>query len=563
MHLRIALSCSFILLCFFFSCTKQKSKRIDTFYYNETEAIANLDPALISYRSAIWVGTQIFNGLVELDSSLQIKGCIAKSWDIDSTGKIWTFHLRTDVYFHSHPSFGHDSSRIVTAGDFKYSFERICNASTKSTGLWLYSSTIKDAKEFHLRTKKISTYDSISGIVVVNDSTLRLELIKPTASFLAMLTMPYCWVVPKEVVELEQQNFGMKPIGTGPFTLASWKPEIDMVLDRNTRYFKVDSSYKQLPYLNQVQISFVKDSKSEFLQFTRGEYDFIGSLDPVIAPTVVTTDGKSLREKYKNFTLFECGVHSVEYYGMLLDTSNPIVKNIPLSSSALVRHALNLAIDREKIVRFVLRGAAIPATNGILPPSMPGFSSDVKGYTYNLDSAQKLLALAGFPQGNGFPPITLQIGANERSASVAEVVQENWKQLGINVTIVQVTFPKHLSMIRNGELPLWRTSWIGDYPDPENFLALFASKNFSPKGPNTTHFYHQMVDSLMEIADSPLLPSSERYKLYNQIEEIVLKNAPWILLYYNKVQWLVQPNVRGMYLDGSNRLLLEKVSKSL
>lgn len=561
--MRIASICSVVFICLFFGCTKQKSKLVDTFYYNETEAIANLDPALISYRSAIWVGTQIFNGLVELDSELQIKGCIAKSWDIDSTGTKWTFHLRTDVYYHSHPAFGSDSTRTVTAFDFKYSFERICNASTKSTGLWLYSSTIKDAKEFHNRSKKFPTGDSIGGIVVVNDSTLQLHLIKPTASFLAMLTMPYCWVVPKEVVEFEKQNFGMKPIGTGAFSLAKWKPEIDMVLTRNNRYFKVDSIYKQLPYLNQIEISFVKDSKSEFLQFTRGEYDFIGSIDPVIAPSVVTPDGKSLREKYKNFTLFECGVHSVEYYGMLLDTSNPIVKNIPLSSSVLVRQALNLAIDREKIVRFVLRGAAIPATNGILPPSMPGFSPNVKGYTYNLDSAQKLLAIAGFPKGNGFPPITLQIGANERSASVAEVVQENWKQLGINVTIVQVTFPKHLSMIRNGELPLWRTSWIGDYPDPENFLALFASKNFSPKGPNTTHFNHPTVDSLMEIADSPLLPSSERYKLYNQIEEIVLKNAPWILLYYNKVQWLVQPNVRGMYLDGSNRLLLEKVSKSL
>jgi peptide/nickel transport system substrate-binding protein len=560
---RIAFFCSFIIICLLFGCSKQKSKRTDTFYYNETEAIANLDPALISYRSAIWVGTQIFNGLVELDSTLQIKSCIAKSWDIDSTGTVWTFDLRADVYFHSHPAFGKDSTRTVTANDFKYSFERICNASTKSTGLWLFSSTIKDAKEFHNRTKKFPTDDSIRGIVALNDSTLQLHLTKPTASFLAMLTMPYCWVVPKEVVEYEQQNFGMKPIGTGAFTLTSWKPEIDMVLSRNNRYFKVDSTYKQLPYLNQVEISFVKDSKSEFLQFTRGEYDFIGSIDPVIAPTVVTPDGKSLREKYKNFTLFECGVHSVEYYGMLLDTSNSIVKNIPLSSSVLVRQALNLAIDREKIVRFVLRGAAIPATNGILPPSMPGFSADVKGYTYNLDSAQKLLTKAGFPKGNGIPPITLQIGANERSASVAEVVQENWKQLGINVTIVQVTFPKHLSMIRNGELPLWRTSWIGDYPDPENFLALFASKNFSPKGPNTTHFFHPMIDSLMEKADSPLLASSERYKLYNQMEEIVLKNAPWILLYYNKVQWLVQPNVRGMNLDGSNRLLLEKVFKSL
>ena len=561
MFYKIALHCSLLLFCLLFGCMKQKIKRVDVFYYNETEAIANLDPALTSYRSSIWVGTQIFNGLVELDSQLQIRNCIAKSWNVDSSGTIWTFHLRTDVYFHKHPAFGKDSTRTVTAHDFAYSFQRICDATTKSTGLWLFSSTVKDAKEFHLRTKNGKKDDSIQGIIALNDSTLQLNLTKPYASFLAMLTMPYCWVVPKEVVQYEQENFGQKPIGTGAFSLASWKPEIDMVLVRNPRYFKTDTLNKQLPYLNEVHISFVKDTKSEFLQFSRSEYDFIGSIDPVIAPTVVTPDGKYLRDAYKNFRLFECGVHSVEYYGMLLDTSNTLVKKIPLSSSKLVRQALNIAIDREKIVRYVLRGAGIPATNGILPPSMPGFSKSVQGYTYNLDSAQKLLSLAGYPNGKGFPPITLQIGANERSASVAEVVQENWKQLGIDVTIVQVTFPKHLSMIRNGELPLWRTSWIGDYPDPENFLALFASKNFSPKGPNTTHFSHPMVDSLMELADSPLLPSAERYKLYNQIEEIVLQHSPWILLYYNKVQWLVQPNVQGMFLDGSNRLLLEKVSK--
>ncbi len=551
-----------LLLCLFVSCTQQKTRRVDVFYYNEPDAIQNLDPALISYRSSIWVGTQIFNGLVELDSLLQIRNCIASSWDVDTSGTLWTFQLRKDVYFHKHPAFGKDSTRKVTAKDFQYSFERICNGSTKSTGLWVFSGTIFDASEYNQRTKTNNyTTDSIKGIIVLNDSTIQFKLTKPFASFLAILTMPYGWVVPKEVVEYEQQNFGLKPIGTGPFSLSNWHLEIDMLLERNTLYFKVDSFNKQLPYLNEVQISFVKDTKSEFLQFTRGEYDFIGSIDPVIAPTIVTADGSSLRSEYKNFTLFECGAHSVEYYGMLLDTSNPIVKNIPLSYSKLVRQALNLAIDREKIVRYVLRGAGIPASYGILPPSMPGFSPSVKGYLFNLDSAQKLLTAAGFPNGKGFPPLTLQIGANERSASVAEVVQENWKQLGISINIVQVTFPKHLSMIRKGELPLWRTSWIGDYPDPENFLALFASKNFSPKGPNTTHYSNRMVDSLFERAYSPLLSPSERYILYNRIEEQVLEDSPWIFLYYNKVQWVVQPSVRGMFLDGSNRLLLEKVSK--
>jgi peptide/nickel transport system substrate-binding protein len=156
----------------------------------------------------------------------------------------------------------------------------------------------------------------------------------------------------------------------------------------------------------------------------------------------------------------------------------------------------------------------------------------------------------------------LQLGNSQRTASIAEAVQAQWKDIGLDVELRQVDFPQHLSMVRAGELAMWRTSWIGDYPDPENFMALFISNTIAPKGPNTTRIHRADLDSLYDAALSPRLTEASRNALYSRMERIVVDEAPWVFLYYHVVLRVYQPHVKGLTLDGSDRLILERVYKS-
>ncbi len=532
------------------------------FFYNEPDGLNTLDPARMGYRAAIWVGTQLFNGLVELDTTGHIVPSLARSWTVDSTGTRWTFVLRSDVWFHEDPCFGERRTRRVVAADVKYSFERICDARTKSTGVWVLRDKIVGAAEFFTATAEgqMPPPEGISGIRVLNDSTVEIQLVRPFAPFLALLTMPYCFVVPHEAVEFYGERFFQHPVGTGPFRFGRWREDVELVLYRNERYFERDGQGNPLPYLDSIVVTFLKDTKTEFLLFQQGKLDFLSAIDPAFQPQLFDENGQ-FRQLPQQWRLYRVPAYSIEYYGILLDTHFAAARQLPLARSLALRKALNYAVDRQALVRYVLRGRGVPAHYGILPPGFPGFDSTVYGYRYQPDSVRRLLAAAGFPDGKGLPELILQLGKSERTMAVAEAVQEQWRKFGIRVRLQQVDFPQHLEMVRTGKLALWRTSWIADYPDPENFLALFYSPFFAPYGPNTTHFAHPTVDSLYEAALSPMLPPAQRFAIYHRMEKIVLAHAPWVFLYYNVIQRLVQPWVRGFFVDGSDRLLLKYVWK--
>lgn len=544
-----------------FACSNtDEEDRGNTLYYNDADGISTLDPAQMSYRAAIWAGYQLYNGLVQLDTALRITPALAHSWEVDSTGTQWIFHLRRDVYFHTDSCFGKTQTRAVVAADVKYSIERIGNAQTASRGLWVFSGKLLGFDEYYEATKTGTASDGIRGIVVLNDSTVQFTLTKPFAPFLSLLTMPYAYIVPHEAVEMYGKDFFRHPVGTGPFHLAHWEPELRLVVERNPAYFERDEAGNQLPYLQRVSVSFARDAHTEFLEFKQGKLDFVSSVDPSIASSVFTPEG-TLTPEFSKYRLLQAAAHSIDYYGILLDSSKQATKALPLATSKKLRQALNYAIDREKIVRYVLKGKGIPAHNGVLPPSMPGFSNSVHGYSYNPEKARQLLAEAGFPNGKNLPPLALYLGMNERTAAVAEAVQQQWKELGISLDIHPMDFPQLLQMVSKSELAFWRTSWIGDYPGPENFLALFYSPNKAPQGPNTTHCVRHDLDSLYEAALSPRLSDAEQYALYNAMETIILDEAPWVFLYYNIQQRLAQPWVEGFSLDGADRLILKTVRK--
>ena len=550
--------CSFLV----HSCVGHKpspSESNTTFCYNEPDGLLSLDPSQASYRSALWTSSHLYNGLVELDSSLRVAPCIARTWSVDQAGIEWTFTIRNDVWFHPDPCFGQKGTRRVVARDVKYSLERICDARTKSTGLWAFRTTILGADEFHQATRA-GKDGTITGIFADNDSTVRIRLTKPFAPFLAVLTMPYGSIIPREAIEAYGADFGRHPVGTGPFKLGTWNQDRELTLTRNSQYFKIDSFGKRLPYLETVRISFLRDPKNEFLEFSRGQFDLVSNVDESFVSTVFEPNGL-LKPPYDRFRVLRMAANTVEYYGILMDSTLPVGRTSPLVRNRFLRQALNYAIDRHRIVTYLLNGRGIPALNGVLPPAMPGFSDSIVGYRYDPDRARHLLALAGYPNGKGLPTLLLQLGTSQRTASIAEAVQAQWKEIGVNVELRQVDFPQHLSMVRAGDLAIWRTSWIGDYPDPENFLALFIHANIAPNGPNTTRIDRRDLDSLYAEALSPRLSFEERSALYRRMEQIVVEEAPWIFLYYHVVLRVVHPHVKGLTLDGSDRLILEHVFK--
>ena len=528
-----------------------------SFVYNEPEGISTLDPAHMSYIAAIWAGTQLYNGLVELDTALRIVPALARSWSVDSGGQRWRFVLRSDVFFHDDPCFG-GVPRRVRAADVKFSIERLCDARTRSPGLWVFWGKLVGVEEFHAATAQ-GKYPAggLRGVRVLDDTTVEFELRRPFVPFLALLTLPYCWIVPEEAVRFYGEDFFRHPVGTGPFRMQEWIPDVRLVLVRNTRYWKRDAAGRALPYLDSVVVRFVRDPKTAFWEFRQGRLDMLSGLDPSVVPLVLTPEGQ-LRPEFARYRLVSAPAYAVEYYGIMLDTTAEGGRGSVLARSRALRQALNYAIDRERLIRYVLHGLAEPAHYGVLPPGFPGFSSQTLGYRYDPQRARQLLAEAGFPNGRGLPPLVLHLGASPRTLSVAEAIQQQLAEFGIRLELRQASFPQHLALVREGRAMLWRTNWVADYPDPENFLALFYCPYRAPGGPNTTRVCLPELDSLYERALRE--PDQERrFALYRQMERRVVQEAPWIFLYYPRLIRLLQPSVTGMHLDGMDRLVLEHV----
>lgn len=537
------------------SCTHHSLHEPDVFCYNEPSGIASLDPAQASYQAAWWAGQQLFNGLVDFDTALRVVPALAKSWEHDSTFCRWRFYLRSDVWYHSDPCFGSHGTRRMVAEDVRYSFERILDARTRSPGLWVFLDRVKGARAYHDATRRGERPPHCEGIRVLSDTVIEIELIEPFAPFLGLLAMPYAWILPKEAVEYYGDNVGEHPVGTGPFRLVRWLPDRELYLERNERYWHKDDQGHPLPYLRAVRIEFVRDQRTEFAEFRRGRYCMISSLDPAFATVLLTPEGQLFTRYAGIYRLQSAPALSTEYIGILLDTTLPAGRESPFARSRSLRQALNVAIDREQIVRFVLRGMAYPA-RGVLPTPLAEDTSI--WYRFDRRQAQALLAEAGVPNGRGLAHLRLVISPTVRTRSIAEALQEQWAELGIRIELQQVDFPRLLSMVRSGELALWRTSWIADYPDAENFLALFHSANAAPRGPNTTRYRDTVADDLYRKV-AITFDTSLRKQLIAQLERHVVRDAPWVFLFHGRVVRLMHSYVEGLTVDPLDRLVLERV----
>ncbi len=511
------------------------------FRYNESAGISSLDPAFARDQANIWADNQLFNGLVQLDNKLHIKAALAKSWTISDSGKTYTFSIRNDVFFHNSEVFKNSIGRKMTAKDISYSLLRVLNPITLSPGaVWLKNIlAVNNKNEFKITSP--------------NDTTVIIELKTAFSPFLGRLSMPYFSTVAKEAVDFYGADFSRNPVGTGPFYLKMWKEGVKMVLLKNERYFEIENE-EQLPYLDAVAISFIIDKQSVFLEFIKGNIDFISGIDPSYKDELLLPDG-SLNSKYKNkIRLLRAPYLNTEYLGFMMQNNKDSIL-----MDKRIRKAINYGFDRKKMMRYLRNNIGVAGNNGFVPIGMPGFENgETKGYFFSPDSTLKLLAEAGYPNGKGLPTITLS--TTSAYLDICKYIQQETSKLGINMEI-DVHQPASLrQMIANARIPFFRGSWIADYADPENYLALFYSANHCPAGANYTHFTSTAFDKLYVQARSET-NDSIRIELYREMDKLIIDEAPIIVLYYDEALRFTANNINGLGVNSMNLLSLKRVVK--
>ncbi len=513
----------FIFGFFLTACgNKYSNDNLSIFKYNESSGIHTLDPAFAKDQATIWATNQLFNGLVQLDNALNINPSIAKKWSISNDALSYTFTLRDDVFFHNDELFENGKGRKVVSQDFEYSFSRLLDKGLAAPGAWV-----------------LANVESFSAL---NDTIFSVKLRKPFPAFLSLLSMQYCSVLPKEIVE--GGNFNRHPIGTGPFKFQLWEDGVKLILRKNPNYFEQDLG-GQLPYLDAVAITFIKDKQAAFLQFLQGKLDFISGIHASYKDEILTNTGE-LQHKYKSRVVLQSQPYlNTEYLGFLME--NPL----PLE----IRQAINHGFDRVKMLKYLRNNIGTPAINGFIPMGLPSFSQEVKGYDYNPEKSKELIANSSFDSDT-----EIVLSTTSSYLDLCEYIQNQLQDIGLKVR-VEVNPPStHRQMVATSKLSFFRGSWIADYPDAENYLSLFYSNNFCPNGPNYTHFNNITYDKLYEQALSEI-NDSLRAKLYQKMDSIIVDNAVIVPLYYDRVLRFTNNKISGFNSNAMNLLDLKRVKK--
>ncbi len=519
------------------SCYSAEKQQLKVFHYNESTGIASIDPAFAKNQSIMWAIHQLYNTLVEVDSQLNIVPSLARNWEISDDKTTYTFHLRNDVFFHDDPCFPGGRGRRMVAADVEYSFKRLLDPVTASPGSWIFNDKL----------------DSAGGFRAIDDSTFQVKLARPYQPVLGILSMQYCSVVPREAVVKYGNDFRRHAVGTGPFIMMAWEEGQALIMKKNPNYFEKDPAGNRLPYLEGVKVSFYDSKATEFLLFRQGKLEFINDIDASFKDEVLTKKG-SLRKDWEEKILLHTHPYlNIEYFGILVDTTNELLKNSPLASRK-IRQAMNYAFDRKKMVLYLRNSLGIPATAGFVPAGLPSFDSSlVKGYDYDPVLARKLIKESGVNL-SAMPSVKLQ--TIPIYSDIASYIARQLEELGFKVQVDVVQKSLLLELTSNSRTPFFRGSWIADYPDAENYLSVFYSKNPAP--PNYTRYQNPEFDRVFEKALRET-NDSVRYSLYRQADQIMMDDAPVIPLWYDVVVHLVQPRVKNFNPNALNLLELRRV----
>lgn len=570
MKIKIALKCSILFLGLLLAgCSANNGEeeelqaRNETgnsrygglFKMNITEEIRSIYPHNMVDASAFNIMNQVYEGLMRINPATnELETALAEKYQVSSDGKTYTFTLRKGIYFHDDPIFKENTGREVKAADVVYCFTKLCEPSPRNQLYAFVIDLISGARRHYESGGKTG----VAGLRVIDEYTLEIELEYPAPTFLSILTHPCSWIFPKEL-----DNYGNDAeswcIGTGPFKGRIIKVNDVVILERNKKYWARDESGNQLPYVDAVRCNFVSDESEQLELFFEGNLDLVMKLPfENVASLENDLENKGETAGYDILTI--PGLR-VEYYGFQHRSD--------LFGDKRVRRAMNYAVDRSYLVDSILMGYGTAANHGFVPPAMPHFDAGaVPGFEYQPEMAQQLMSEAGFPDGKGFPVLTLQLNdGSNTSIEVAEAVQKMLtNNLNITVELSVLRRDLHYDQIEQGNVLFWRDGWIADYPDPENFLKLFHGKlvpDDSVKASylNTVRFKNTNFDNYFEasLRNSDI---EQRMETYQRADQILIEQAAMMPLYYEKWVWLVKNNIENLEVGSMGVLDLRKVYKS-
>jgi peptide/nickel transport system substrate-binding protein/oligopeptide transport system substrate-binding protein len=458
--------------------------------------IATLDPA-IGYDWQNWsIIKSLFDGLMDYEpGTTTLRPNLAESYQMSPDGMTYTFKLRPGVKFHN--------GRALTAEDIKYSIERAVNSATQSPGAGFFGS-IKGFEE------AAAANGTLSGITVVDPQTVRIELSRPDATFLHVMAINFSFAVPKEEVEKSGADFGKKPVGTGAFKMSEWVLGQRLVLERNPDFHE-----KGLPHLDQITFEIGQEPTVALLRLERGEVDVLG--DPIPPARFL-----EVKNNPANKDLIAVGTQLHTGYVTLNVTMKPF-------DDVKVRQAVNMAINKDRIVR-IINNRAVPATQP-LPPSMPGYAPDYKGYAFDQAKAKSLLAEAGFPNGFDTEILANNTDPNPR---IVQAIQQDLAAVGIRAAVKTLAQANVIAAggEKEGAPMIWSggMAWIADFPDPSNFYGpILGCAGAVPGGWNWSWYCNKDLDAKAAEADAMVDPAKKeaREAAWRDIYLKVMEDAPW------------------------------------
>lgn len=485
--------------------------------------VSTLDPA-IGYDWQNWsMIKSLFDGLMDYEpGTTNLVKDLAEDYTISEDGLTYTFKLRKGVTFHN--------GREMTADDVVYSLNRVTNPATQSPGAGFFGS-IKGFDEMS------SGATSLSGVTAPDTYTVQIELSRPDATFLHVMAINFSSVVPKEVVEEFGEDFGKHPVGTGAFKLEDWTLGQHLIFARNTSYW-----HQGLPKLDKITFEVGQEPVVALLRLQRGEIDIPGDGIPPANFLEVKNDPAN------EGLIIEGGQLHTGYI-----TMNVLMKPF---DNVNVRKAVNMAINKDRIVR-IINGRAVPA-NQPLPPSMPGYAPDYKGYAFDVDAAKALLAEAGFPDGF---ETELYVYNTDPQPRIAQAIQQDLAAIGIKAEIKSLAQANVIAA--GGEADqapmIWSggMAWIADFPDPSNFYGpILGCSGAVQGGWNWSWYCNEELDAQAIAADAIVDPNkaAEREQKWRDIYLAIMEDAPWVPV-FNEQRF----TMRSSRLGGADALFVDPV----
>jgi ABC-type transport system substrate-binding protein len=551
---------------FLFGCGKESDTLPDTgsetVYYSQTNPIRGLDPASAGEVSSSLAIARIYEGLLEyayLERPYVVEPLLAEAMpDVSDDGLVYTFKIRKGIYFHDDPCFPDGKGRELVADDFIYSIKRIADVKNVSSGFWAYNNRILGINDFHEASKGKEPTDysiEVEGLQALDDYTLQISLTDPYPQLLYILAMHYAFAVPHEAVDFYGQDFVNHPVGTGPYELVDWRRNSRIEFVRSPKWAEtgrvelyptngtpedveaglLKDAGKQLPFIDRMVQYVIEDSTTAWMMFLSGQ---LGSsaISRDNWDEVITGDKKlndSLGER--GIGLISAPTLDVYYIGFNWDDAVVGQNTDPEQNerNKKLRQALSCAYDFDQMNQFM--NYRLYPLGGPIPQPLAGSLKKPSPYAFNLEKAKQLLVEAGYPEG--IDPTTgkrlelsIELGsADSNTRQSMELMADMYQKVGIVLKSSYNTWPAFIEKMNRRQGQMFRLGWVADYPDAENFLQLFYSKNESP-GPNHSNYRNADVDVMYEQIRT-MQATPERTAIYEEMAEIIVEDSPWIFLF--------------------------------